>query len=177
MVLLAHELGMGYAALRKQSAVNEGKITVDELDSWREKHTDCAKNFSGSSKAMEQEAARRMWARSVSRHQLRYTEMLSDGDSSAFKENRVEAAASMAISSFNEGASAMLNVMANLWLESTLITVNTIKQADLLRVSKANAIQSATVKRKRKLVSTAKKVERHQQELSEGPTYGAGMDI
>ncbi|CAL8301345.1 unnamed protein product, partial [Gadus morhua 'NCC'] len=91
MVLLAHELGMGYAALRKiskQSAVNEGKITVDELDSWREKHTDtdCAKNFSGSSKAMEQEAARRMWTRSVSRHQLCYTEMLSDGDSSAFKE-------------------------------------------------------------------------------------------
>ena len=341
-----------HACVLKQSAVNEGKITVDELDSWREKHTDCAKNFSGSSKAMEQEAARRMWARSVSRHQLRYTEMLSDGDSSAFKEvlslnpypgneivklecinhahkrmgtalrkfsaerklggkglgklaakkcktmqnyyrgailnnqgsvdamkaeiwagllhsmstdetplhtrcnvswcwylraedkgetpeshtrhasnyltrevgekllpiyhrmssdsllkrmqhggtqnvneclnsviwarcpktvfvgkNRVEAAASMAISSFNEGASAMLNVMANLWLESTLITVNTIKQADLLRVSKANAIQSATVKRKRKLVSTAKKVERHQQELSEGPTYGAGMDI
>lgn len=27
-----------------------------------------------------------MWARSVSRHQLRYTEMLSDGDSSAFRQ-------------------------------------------------------------------------------------------
>ncbi|CAL8293773.1 unnamed protein product [Gadus morhua 'NCC'] len=106
------------------------------LDSWREKHTDCAKNFSGSSKA---------------------------NGAGGSKEN--------------VGQITMLNVMANLWLESTLITVNTIKQADLLRVSKANAIQSATVKRKRKLVSTAKKVERHQQELSEGPTYGAGMDI
>ena len=90
--------------------------------------------------------------------------------------NRVEAAASMAISSFNEGASAMLNVMANLWLESTLIRVNTINQADLLRVAKANAIQSTSAKRKRKLVTTAKKVKRHQQEMSEGTTYGTGME-
>ena len=27
-----------------------------------------------------------MWARSISRHQLRYTQMLSDGDSAAFGE-------------------------------------------------------------------------------------------
>ncbi|CAM4571374.1 unnamed protein product [Leuciscus chuanchicus] len=122
MVLLAHELGMGYAALRKvskvlgipslhlktyqrhdkrvtvaeiergleslhktreqirqayadvdpelaellredadaQSAKNEGKITVEEFDSWREMHTDCANHFTGSSKAMEQEAAKRI---------------------------------------------------------------------------------------------------------------------
>ena len=82
----------------------------------------------------------------------------------------------MAISSFNEGASAMLYVMANLWLESTLITVNTIKQADLFSVARAIAIQSTSAKRKRKLVSTAKKVKRHQQEMSEGSTYGAGME-
>ncbi|KAL1276945.1 hypothetical protein QQF64_023618 [Cirrhinus molitorella] len=35
---------------------------------------------------MEQEAAKRMWARSVSCHQVRYTEMLSDGDGAVFKE-------------------------------------------------------------------------------------------
>ena len=75
-----------HACVLKQGAKNEGKITVEEFDSWRETHTDCAMNLTGSSKAMEQEAAKRMWARSVSRHQLRYTEMLSDGDSSAFKE-------------------------------------------------------------------------------------------
>ncbi|XP_063073764.1 uncharacterized protein LOC134464219 [Engraulis encrasicolus] len=45
----------------------------------------------------------------------------------------MEAAVSMAISSFNEGASAILNVMANLWLESTTITLNTIREADMLR--------------------------------------------
>lgn len=43
-------------------------------------------NFRGSSKAMDQEAVKRMWARSVSRHQLRYIQMLSDGDSAAFRE-------------------------------------------------------------------------------------------
>lgn len=70
----------------KESAMNEGKISEQEFSSWRETHSDCSKNFKSSSKAMEQEAAKRMWARSVSRHQLRYTEMLSDGDSAAFKE-------------------------------------------------------------------------------------------
>lgn len=91
--------------------------------------------------------------------------------------NRVEAAVSMAISSFNEGASAMLSVMANLWLETTVITISNIKQADMLRVSKANRIQSPKSKQKRKLQSTEKKVKRHQQEMVEGATYGAGMDV
>ncbi|KAI4814436.1 hypothetical protein KUCAC02_003632, partial [Chaenocephalus aceratus] len=36
--------------------------------------------------------------------------------------SRVEEAASMAISTFNEGASAMLAVMEKLWLQSTAVT-------------------------------------------------------
>ncbi|KAL1276306.1 hypothetical protein QQF64_035929 [Cirrhinus molitorella] len=36
---------------------------------------------------------------------------------------------------------------------------------------------STRVKRRRQSVSTAKKVKRHRQEIEEGPTYGAGMDI
>jgi hypothetical protein len=334
----------------KETARHEGKITEEEIESWREKH-DCAKNFQGSSKAMEQEAAKRMWARSIIRHQLRYTQMLSDGDSAAFRgvvslnpypehevdklecinhahkrmgtalrklsaerklggkglgkltakkcktlqnyyrgailnnqgsidsmkneiwagllhvmstdevplhnrcnpswcwhrraeengetpeshsthagnflskdvgqkllpvyhrmssdsllqrmqhggtqnanecltsviwarcpktvfvgRSRVEAAASMAISTFNEGASAMLAVMEKLWLESTVVTITTIKETDMLRIAKADTIQSESVKRRRKTLSTAKKVVRHQQERGEGPTYGAGMD-
>ena len=47
-----------HACVLKQGAKNEGKITVEEFDSWRETHTDCAKNFTGSRKAMEQEAAK-----------------------------------------------------------------------------------------------------------------------
>ena len=34
---------------------------------------------------METEAAKRIWLRSVEKYNLRYTEMLSDGDSTAFK--------------------------------------------------------------------------------------------
>ncbi|XDV25581.1 hypothetical protein PO909_029478 [Leuciscus waleckii] len=75
-----------HACTLRECARRGGKITREEFESWKESHVDCAKNFSGSSKAMEQEAAKRMWARSVSQHQLRYTEMLSDGDSAAFKE-------------------------------------------------------------------------------------------
>ena len=342
-----------HACACKNSVLKAGEISEEEFDSWKEGHkADCAKNFAGSSKAMEQEAAKRMWGRSVSRHQLRYTEMLSDGDSSAFRQvvelkpypgqevtklecinhahkrmgtalrkisvgkklggkgsgkltakkckslqnfyrgailnnqgniegmkseiwagllhcmstdevplhnrcnpqwcffrraedngetpdshslhsknhlsrevgqtlvpiyhrtssdsllqkmqhggtqnnneclnsviwarcpktvfvgrNRVEAAVSMAISSFNEGASAILNVMANLWLESTTITLNTIREADMLRVTKANAILSPQTKGKRKHESNERKVKRHQQEQEEGATYGAGMEM
>lgn len=83
----------------------------------------------------------------------------------------------MAISSFNEGASAILNVMANLWLESTTITLNTIREADMLRVTKANAILSPQAKKKRKLEDNERKVKRHQQEQVEGATYGAGMEM
>ena len=327
-------------------------MSEQEFDSWREKHRDCAKNFAGSSKAMEKESAKRMWARSVNRYQVRYTEMLSDGDSTAFKEvvdlnpypeheivklecinhahkrmgtalrkcskegklggkgvgkltakkcdtlqnyyrgaildnqgsldqmkngiwagllhsmstddnpmhtrcsarwcwfrkaeeegkkpdshkhhagnflkrdigqklipvyhrmssdsllkrmqhggtqnaneclnsviwsrcpktvfvgkGRVEAAASMAISTFNEGASAMLAVMERLWLGSTYVTVNAMRKTDRDRVAKAQAFTKITAKHRRKKLGTAKKVARHQQEMSEGPTYGAGMDV
>lgn len=89
----------------------------------------------------------------------------------------MEAAASMAISTFNEGATAMLGVMDKLWLQSTVISVNAMRADDVLRIARASAVHTASAKRKRKSVSTAKKVRRHQQELEEGPTYGAGMDM
>ncbi|KAK7101737.1 hypothetical protein V1264_020074 [Littorina saxatilis] len=46
----------------------------------------CDKNFAGSSGMMEVEAARVLWGRSVSRHNLRYTVILSDGDTKTFQE-------------------------------------------------------------------------------------------
>ena len=339
-----------HACALKENAKQEKKITEQEFDSWKNTHNDCAKNFTGSSKAMEQESAKRMWARSVNRHQVRYTEMLSDGDSAAFREvvalnpypghdivklecinhahkrmgtalrklsaqgklggkglgkltakkckslqnyyrgaiinnqgsvdgmkaaiwasllhcmstddnplhtrcnpswcwyrkaeengespgshkqhagnyltrevgkqlipvyhrmssdsllqrmqhggtqnaneclnsviwarcpktvfvgkSRVEAAASMAISTFNEGASAMLNVMERLWLQSTVVTVNAMRETDRFRISKAE-VYTTSMKHRRKCLSTAKKVKRHQQERDEGPTYEAGME-
>ncbi|KAJ8377933.1 hypothetical protein AAFF_G00249960 [Aldrovandia affinis] len=89
--------------------------------------------------------------------------------------SRIEAAAGMAIATFNEGACAMLGAMERLWLQSTVITVDAMRDTDLLRISKAEAITSSAVKRRRKSLSTAKKLKRHQQGLGEGLTYGAGM--
>ena len=81
----------------------------------------------------------------------------------------------MAISTFNEDASAILTVMERLWLQPTVVTVDVMRETDMLRMSKAEAITSATVKRRQKRLSTAKKLKRHQQEMDEGPTNGAGM--
>ena len=50
--------------------------------------------------------------------------------------SRVEAAASMAISTFNEGASAILTVMERLWLQITVFTVDVMRETDMLRMSK-----------------------------------------
>ena len=42
--------------------------------------------------------------------------------------SRVEATASMAISTFNEGASAILTVMERLWLQTTVVTVGVMRE-------------------------------------------------
>jgi hypothetical protein len=55
--------------------------------SWYEKHLpECDKNFNGSSGMMEVEAAKVLWNRSVDSYKLRYTTILSDGDSKTFNE-------------------------------------------------------------------------------------------
>ena len=54
-------------------------------DVWKASHVEnCQKNFSGSAAAMEVECAKRLWTRSVEKHQFRYTTILSDGDSKAY---------------------------------------------------------------------------------------------
>ena len=55
---------------------------TDEYKKWVEKHTDvCKINFEGSSGAMECEGALRMFRRSILQYKLRYTSIISDGDS------------------------------------------------------------------------------------------------
>ncbi|KAL8573387.1 hypothetical protein ACOMHN_032402 [Nucella lapillus] len=67
-------------------AVNTKRLPPAELAVWKANHApDCCINHHQSSKAMEQEAAKVLWGRSVSKYGLRYVEMLSDGDFSAFK--------------------------------------------------------------------------------------------
>ena len=52
------------------------------FEEWLQNHTDCDANFNGSSKAMEAEAAKRIWSRSLELHRFRYTRYVSDGDAS-----------------------------------------------------------------------------------------------
>ena len=53
---------------------------------WEEAHAaDCCIKYAGSFKSMETEAAKRIWSRSVDKYKLRYTEMLSNSDTTTFK--------------------------------------------------------------------------------------------
>ncbi|KAL8561275.1 hypothetical protein ACOMHN_047130 [Nucella lapillus] len=61
-------------------------MTAMEREQWRRDHASvCEQNYEGSSKAMEKEAAVRMWSRSIRKNGMRYVRMLSDGDSVAYK--------------------------------------------------------------------------------------------
>ena len=67
----------------KKSALGENS---EAFQTWFQRHKEqCAINYSGSSNAMEVEAACRLWKRSEERHGLQYTGFLSDGDSKAYK--------------------------------------------------------------------------------------------
>ena len=57
----------------------------DGYETWIQEHRPkCQKNFDGSSNAMESKCATNIWQRSVDKLGLRYTTMLSDGDSKSF---------------------------------------------------------------------------------------------
>ena len=57
------------------------KPDADNYEDWQRSHeADCQKNVDTSSSAMEPEAAVRMWERSVSSFNFRYTSMIADGD-------------------------------------------------------------------------------------------------
>ena len=64
----------------KEAQSTMGSKSQEFLD-WMDKHQDsCNCNFSGSSPAMEAEGASILWVRSVERNKLRYTVVISDGD-------------------------------------------------------------------------------------------------
>ena len=57
----------------------------ENLHDWLQKHSEhCSKNYAGSANSMELECARRIWERSEQKHKLRYTTILSDGDSKTY---------------------------------------------------------------------------------------------
>ena len=67
-------------------AVHNAKLTPEEFQQWYETHKDCCKlNHIGSSPSMEAAAAVILWKRSESRLNLRYVNVVSDGDSKTMK--------------------------------------------------------------------------------------------
>ena len=59
--------------------------SIDVSDGWKEKHLkNCPKNFEGTANAMEVQCAKVLWGRSEANFKLRYSTMLTDGDSKSF---------------------------------------------------------------------------------------------
>ena len=70
-------------------AAEKLKSNPVKYEQWKNEHVAsglCQKNFGGSSPAMEKEAAKILWNRSVEKHQFRYIDMVYDGDSKAYGE-------------------------------------------------------------------------------------------
>lgn len=67
------------------AAVRDLGNDTAEYHIWSSSHSsECQKNFSGSSNSMEMHAASILWKRSIKVAKMRYTSMLSDGDSKTF---------------------------------------------------------------------------------------------
>jgi hypothetical protein len=70
-------------------AAEKLKSNPVKYQEWKNAHVEsglCQKNFDGSSPAMEKEAARILWGRSVDKHKFQYIDMVCDGDSKAYAE-------------------------------------------------------------------------------------------
>ncbi|CAB3996136.1 Hypothetical predicted protein [Paramuricea clavata] len=62
-------------------AAEKHKSNRDKYQEWKDAHAAsglCQKNYNGSSPAMEKEAARILWSRSVEKHKFRYIDMVCD---------------------------------------------------------------------------------------------------
>ena len=68
-------------------AAHHGMDTFSDefLDWWKGNLASCEVNYCGSSSTIELTGAFAIWKRSVSKNKLRYTQMISDGDSKTFK--------------------------------------------------------------------------------------------
>ena len=68
--------------------LKESTMDPAAIQLWKTQHVgsgDCCINHTESSKAMESKAAEVLWGRSLAKYNIRYVEMLSDGDSSAHR--------------------------------------------------------------------------------------------
>lgn len=83
-LVVDYEIVSKYCHLCEVSKNDLGENSM-EYSIWFESHRDtCDKNYSGSSNAMEMFAAGILWKRSVETCKMRYTVILSDGDSKTY---------------------------------------------------------------------------------------------
>lgn len=65
-------------------SVRESYMEPGEFDEWYKEHKpSCEADHEGSSGSMEVVGSERIWRRSVAKNRLRYTTIISDGDSKA----------------------------------------------------------------------------------------------
>ena len=85
-LVLDTEIRSNYCSSCALAASRFKGYDTDEFRDWRQNvHTLCEKNHSGSAASMEAHAAVAMFGRSVDKHRMRYTTVLSDGDSKTVK--------------------------------------------------------------------------------------------
>ena len=72
----------GAISARRRSVLTPHQLSF--LDWWEVHQSSCGQNFIGSSGTMEKEGALTIWKRSIEKHELRYTTMISDGDWAIF---------------------------------------------------------------------------------------------
>ena len=69
---------------KKGNAKKQGKVSKEEFERWMTGHKEkCMKNYEGSSGGMEAAIAVKLFSRSLDKN-IRYTVLISDGDSSAY---------------------------------------------------------------------------------------------
>ena len=92
-----------------------------------------------------------------------------------FGKQRIDAAVSRAVLSFNQGAQALSTLMNRLHLEVTEITMNSLSSTDRKRVKKADDKSQADAKKRRKADKHQKLLERQVADADEEDQYGAGI--
>lgn len=88
---------------------------------------------------------------------------------------RVDAAVARAVSAFNEGNLQLTEVMAKLWLDPVISTLERLGKADEERAIRADAAATENARRRRLQRTKERRDKCHQLAQKEGTVYEAGM--
>ena len=88
---------------------------------------------------------------------------------------RVSGAVGRAVSTFNEGTSAIVAIMNSMWVDVSTTTLDQLRAIDARRVARSEAASTPSMKEARREASKRKLQIIHDEEEREEQTYGAGM--